>query len=412
MAHTTLLLHQLLSLQQAKDLKSDSLSPFLESLFNRHSMSYVDLTKAELPSNLSDQECLGLYLDDYSVLIAVKLKSAVSLGQVSGLMLSSLDTDTLNAKLLPFRRALSEARRRHTYSSIAFHKHAEVEVNYKRVELSGALPEGIKLMSALTTFVKLARVVRVNLTAVKHKLVKPVSHDAYCEMLKEYSAYVVTSTGLTQDRVSEELRVLKALHKDFNEGLKGVETARVRRSLRDQEDSLETSRAVQYEGRRSFNKNSRSRVGAEGVSPRPIEFIMETHRDASIDDNHAKVSSLPTRGPSGAVDKYRMRTSRALEELEDVRSRASVAAYFKAGNDDQGGMEQSESLIIFEEEDVSEGVVHRKVLSIPNYDAEVPSDKGIKAELSEPRGSAVVEHRALMECCSWDVGCSKLCMLI
>lgn len=425
------LLQQLLTIRRCQDFKAQLLPEFFSFLFKRYHLAFVDLSCAEFPPNLFEHDCVFLYIDPCSVLITVKLKSAVSYGQVTALMLSCLDSNELNSKLLPFRRALSAERKRHTYSSVSFRKYAEVEINYKRVELLGDMPEGIKLMSALTTIAKLPRVVRNNLTAVKHKLLKPVTKDAYTDLLAEYMTFVAESTGMSKDEINEELNKMQGIvgrstislpdtatstkvFKEFDR-----DTDRFKSQSTRDSDHLEVGRSglllqnylnrvnrdiiesCSSSGRLSQNQDqaylSKEDTEEDPVSPKLIEFIRETPVDYTSpiesDDSYSEVVFNPFRSER--------RLETVAEHTEDKRN---------------------ESYIVIEE-DLSECVIRRPVPSMSKYEDDTFQDQEPPPILSFRMSEIIEEHQEiadrrileldeLMDCCSCDTRCSKDCMLI
>jgi hypothetical protein len=426
---------------------------FLEYLFKRHSLTFVDLSSCSFPPKLFEQECVVVYVDPLSVLVTTKLKSAVSFGQVSGLMLSSLDFNELSSKLLPFKRALA-AERKLLVSSESFHKSVELEVIYKRIELQGEYSDAIRLMSALTTVAKLPRMFRMNLTALKHRLLKPVTPENYAVMLDEFIDFVSVSSGLSRTDIYDEIN--KSLGKkavnssrsfahspnsalatsqpyaSSNSDAKGVSfiaavdtkavsevvTGRMKAPLCREYDFMETSRvgtqlhsylqtitreeideSSSFTGRLSQNQDqaylSREETEEDPVSPKPIEYARATPKKCTT--------------PAESDDSY----------IEVVYNPFTPAHKSETVNE-QADDKPQESFIFYEE-DVNEEAVRRPVLTLGKYDDElmfarstpVLSFKMSEAlELEEVQVVRVMEHDELMECCTCDARCSRVCLLI
>jgi hypothetical protein len=458
MAHRAQLIEQLVSLTKSQDIQPQSLPVFFMHLFKCHSLTFVDLSSGLFPPNLFEQECVVVYVDPVSVLITVKLKSAVSFGQVSGLMLSSLDFNELNTKLLPFKRALA-AERKLLASRESFRKTAEIEVIYKRIELQGEYSDGIRLMSALTTVAKLPRMVRINLTALKHRLLKPVTPEDYAAMLDEFIDFVSESSGLTRANVYEELNKSQggkpvkssssfapnsnsalaislpcASSKSFaysetkggsfiaidTKAVSEVSTERMKAVLSREDDFMETSRvgtqlhgylqtitreeideSQSFTGRLSQNQDqaylSREDTEEDPVSPKPIEFTRETPKECTTpvesDDSYVEVVYNPFR---------------RNPKLETVNEQAEEDKRLES--------------YIFYEEDVNEEAVRKPVLTThAKYEDELQCAKSTPvlsfkmSEGLEPEEIQVVrvmEHDELMECCTCDARCSRVCLLI
>lgn len=204
-------LQHLLKLRRSQDLDPQCLTHYFEFLGKRYQFAYFNASSGDFPLDLIVQECAVLYVEPYSVLVGVKLKTAVTFGQVSGVMLSRLETTELNSKLLKFRRALTAARGRAGCESVSFRKYADIEVKYKQVQLLGSKPEGIRLLSAVTALAKLPLTARADLATVKRKLIKPVTEADYEEMIEEYTDFVAESCGMSLSEVSWELNKLHGI---------------------------------------------------------------------------------------------------------------------------------------------------------------------------------------------------------
>jgi hypothetical protein len=421
MALASRALVDLLALRRSQDLNPNSLPKFFAFLFKRYDLAFVDLSSGDFPTNLFEHECVMLYIDPASVLITIKLKSAIAFGKVAGVMLSNEDSAFLNSKLLPFRRALSAERKRQSYSSVSFRKYSEVEVSYKRVELQGDLQQGIKLMSALTAVAKLPRVVRINLTAVKHKLLKPISHESCAEMVEVYTDFVEELTGLTRDEISEELMRMQGIVTRSTNSLRNTaaslqvllegEGGRSKQTYGD--DSPEKSRFGLYpqsylcritadeinesrsnSGVLSQNQEqaflSRDDTEEEPGDARPIVFTRETPQDLCST-------------PSDSGDSFQeivynpFKTERRLETVDELA-------------------EDRLDCFSFVGEDMSEGFACRPKCRASDLAEVAPVLSFRMSEILEDddefkSARRITEEVELMECCSVDAQCSKVCLV-